>query len=67
MAYTILRLPEVKNLTGLSRSTIYLKMTNDEFPKSIRLGARAVGWVSTEIEDWLEKQVTNSRVGEACE
>ncbi|WP_448214028.1 helix-turn-helix transcriptional regulator [Colwellia sp. MEBiC06753] len=65
MAFTILRLPEVKNLTGLSRSTIYLKMANDDFPKSVRLGARAVGWLSTEIENWLEQQVANSRSQEA--
>ncbi|MBT4159970.1 MAG: AlpA family phage regulatory protein, partial [Gammaproteobacteria bacterium] len=43
MATTILRLPTVKARTGLSRSSIYLKISQNQFPKSISLGARAVG------------------------
>ncbi|NQZ49711.1 MAG: AlpA family phage regulatory protein, partial [Moritella sp.] len=34
MSNKIIRLPEVKNKTGLSRSSIYLRMSNDEFPQS---------------------------------
>ena len=58
MNYRILRLPEVKARTGLSRSTIYLRMSKNEFPSSILLGGeRAVGWIETEINDWLQQQV----------
>lgn len=44
---TLLRLPQVKARTGLSRSTIYLRIAQGSFPRPVRLGgARAVGWVS---------------------
>ena len=62
MSYTILRLPAVIERTGLSRSTIYLMMSKDEFPDSISLGDRAVGWVEEEIDNWLESKVEASRV-----
>lgn len=50
MATAILRLPTVKTLTGLSRSTIYLHISQGNFPRPISLGARAVGWPENEIE-----------------
>ena len=58
---TILRLPAVIGRTGLSRSTIYQQMSIKQFPRSIKLGPRAVGWVEKEIDDWLERKVNLSR------
>ncbi len=53
----IIRLPEVKHLTGLSRTTIYSSMTKNQFPKSIQLGnGRMVGWTLSSIENWIEQQ-----------
>ena len=57
----ILRRPEVEARTGLSRSTIYLKIAQGIFPKPISLGPRAVGWLATEVEAWLQRQVAVSR------
>jgi prophage regulatory protein len=55
----ILRRNEVEKRTGLSRSTIYLRIQKGTFPKPINLGlgARAVGWLENEIENWLEAQI----------
>lgn len=61
MFKTILRLPAVKTHTGLSRSTIYLRIAEGTFPKPISLGRRAVGWIDSEIQEWLEKQIKASR------
>lgn len=61
MTITILRLPAVKNRTGLSRSTIYLRITNNEFPASISLGGRAVGWLEKDVDAWLAEKVEASR------
>lgn len=61
MSYTVLRLPAVKARTGLSRSTIYLRISEGRFPKPIALGGRAVGWLENEIDDWLNRQVEASR------
>ena len=61
MATTILRLPTVKERTGLSRSTIYLRISMGTFPTPISLGGRAVGWIEDEIQTWREKQIDSSR------
>jgi prophage regulatory protein len=49
MTHTILRLPAIKTSTGLSRSTIYLRIAQGEFPKPVSLGGRAVGWPASEV------------------
>jgi prophage regulatory protein len=51
----IVRLPAVKEKTGLSRSTIYLKVAAGEFPRPVSLGLRAIGWVESDIDSWLKK------------
>jgi prophage regulatory protein len=51
---TIVRLPAVKALTGLSRSTLYAMMAGGRFPKPMKLGERAVGWIEADIAAWLE-------------
>ena len=61
MAQTILRLPEVRARTGLSRSTIYLKVSERSFPGPISLGARSVGWVESEIDAWIAQRIEESR------
>ena len=61
MVNTILRLPVVTARTGLSRSTIYLRMAEGRFPKPVSLGGRAVGWIETEVEQWVEEQIRTSR------
>ncbi len=56
MAQTILRLPEAKARTGLSRSTIYLRMSEGAFPEPIALGVRRVGWIESEIDAWIAQR-----------
>lgn len=57
MANEILRLPEVTARTGLSRSSIYLRIKNDsQFPKPVSLGARAVGFYSSEVQNWIDSR-----------
>ena len=57
-----LRLRAAKDWTGLSRSTIYAMMKNGTFPKSISLGARAIGWLESDIQAWADSRVSASRV-----
>ncbi len=57
----ILRLPRVKNKTGLGRSTLYNHIKAGLFPKPIKLGLSAVGWLENEIEEWISSQVKNTR------
>ena len=59
----IIRLKEVIYCTGLGRSTIYNYIAEGMFPKQVLLGDRAVGWVSTEIEDWILAKIEARDVG----
>jgi prophage regulatory protein len=58
---SILRRPQVEKRVGLQRSAIYEGIARGTFPRPVRLGARAVGWVEEEIDDWLQARVTESR------
>jgi len=60
----ILRLNRVKSKTGLGRSTIYNHIKEGHFPKPIKLGISAVGWLENEIEEWIASQVKNTRGGD---
>ena len=59
MAHKILRLPAVQNLTGLCRSSIFRRAKEGTFPKQLTLGegGRAIGWVETEVNDWILQQI----------
>ena len=62
MGQHILRLPTVKAITGLSRSTIYLRMSEGTFPEKISLGSRAVGWLASEIQQWLDERISSRKL-----
>lgn len=49
----IIRLKEVIDSTGLARSTIYKYIAEATFPKPVSLGDRCVGWVDSEVHDWI--------------
>ena len=52
-----LRLPQVKELTCISKSSIYRLIEEGDFPKQIPLGARSVVWVKSQVEDWCAQKV----------
>lgn len=60
---TILRINRVKARTGLARSTIYERIKEGDFPAQVSLGPRAVGWLESDIEAWIVRQVERSRQG----
>lgn len=55
MIKKIYRLPEVIALTGLSRSSIYARVSSNEFPKPVKLGRRAIGWSEQSLIAWQAK------------
>ncbi len=61
----VLRLGEVIARTGRSRSSIYADIERGEFPKPIKLGRRAVGWLASEVDSWIQGCVEKSRFGRA--
>ena len=56
-----LRLPEVLERTGLSRSTIYVRLAEGCFPRPVALGGRAVGWIEAEVDEWVRQRIAESR------
>jgi len=62
MNYSIWRLPRTKEETGLSRSTIYHRISEGKFPKQINLGGRAVGWLAAEVQNWIKQRLAESRM-----
>ena len=63
MANKIIKLPEVKELTTFSRSTIYRLIRKGKFPQQIKLSERSRGWIQQEILDYLEKRISNREIG----
>jgi prophage regulatory protein len=61
MANTILRLPAVLERTGLSRSTTYSMISKGLFPAPVSLGERAVGWVESQIDQWVDEKIAASK------
>jgi len=57
MAYKILRLPAVIDKTGSNTNDIYNGMKTGTFPKSVPIGKRTVGWLESEIDDWIAAKV----------
>lgn len=55
----VLRRAEVEAKTGFKRAHIYKLMKKGQFPKALRLGVRAVGWDSVEIDQWITERLNN--------
>jgi prophage regulatory protein len=58
----VLRLKEVCKVTGLGRSFIYQLQADKQFPHSIKIGTRAVGWLDCEVREWLAGRIRSSRL-----
>ena len=58
----VLRLPEVCRVTGLGRSMIYRLEAEGRFPERVKIGSRAVGWISDEVQGWLAERMQSRRV-----
>jgi predicted DNA-binding transcriptional regulator AlpA len=56
-----LRLPEVKAVTGLSKTTLYALIHDKSFPAPVRLSPGTVAWVRSEVRQWAQERVQASR------
>ena len=54
--HRILRLPEVLQKVGLSRSSIYRMINNEEFPAPLRLSSNAIGWFESDVNEWIKSR-----------
>ena len=59
----IIRWPEVHERVGYCRTNIYYLIQSGDFPSPIKLGSRAVGWLESDVENWIESRIEQSRSG----
>ena len=69
----LIRLPEVLSRTGYGRTTIYRKMEDGSFPRSVKLGgppidpnvfdSRAIAWIEDEVEQWIDSRIEERDLG----
>ena len=64
MSERLIRRREVEAITGLSRSTIYAMIARGNFPKSVKIGTRAVAWPADEVASWINSRVRARDDGE---
>jgi len=62
----IIRLKEVIDSTGLARSTIYKYIGEGTFPKTVSLGDRCVGWVESEVHEWILARIEERDLAEGA-
>jgi prophage regulatory protein len=61
MAFRILRLPRVIERVGFSRSAIYDFVSKGGFPKPVKIGVRAVGWLDSDIDAWIRDRLAKAQ------
>jgi predicted DNA-binding transcriptional regulator AlpA len=61
MSEQILKMPEVIKATGLARSTIYKLISENRFPKQIKLTSFSSGWLQSEVDSWVSERIAISR------
>jgi len=61
MTDSLIRIKKVESKTGLKKSMIYDLMSNEKFPKSIKIGERAVAWIESEVDKWIKNKIPESR------
>lgn len=61
MSNTLIRLAEVQRRTGYSKAWIYRLMSQKRFPTSVKIGTRAIAFVESEIDEWINDRIEESR------
>ena len=61
MKENLMRLPEVIKLTGFRRSQIYRLVNIGEFPKQVKISSKSAAWLESELEEWMDKKIQESR------
>ena len=61
MSHNLIRLPEVHRRTGYSKAWIYKLLKEKRFPAAVKIGSRAIAFVESEINDWVNQRIAESR------
>lgn len=61
MSQSFIRLSEVQRRTGYSRAWIYRLIKEQRFPQSVKIGSRSIAFIESEIEEWINQRIAESR------
>ncbi|MEF3111352.1 AlpA family transcriptional regulator [Raoultella sp. WB_B2P2-3] len=61
MQQTLIKLPEVMRRTGCGKAWIYRLIQQKRFPASVKIGSRAIAFVESEIDEWINQRIAESR------
>lgn len=61
MSQNLIRLPEVQRRTGFGKAWIYRLMSQGKFPASVKIGSRSIAFVESEIDEWINSRIEESR------
>lgn len=63
MSHSFIRLPEVQRRTGYSKAWIYRLLKEKRFPQSVKIGSRSIGFIESEVDEWIDQRIAESRGG----
>ncbi|MGN7975444.1 helix-turn-helix transcriptional regulator [Serratia sp. 22264] len=61
MPKILIRLPEVQRRTGFSKAWLYRLVSLRRFPSAVKIGARSIAFVESEVDDWINQRIDESR------
>ncbi|WP_413482145.1 helix-turn-helix transcriptional regulator [Morganella psychrotolerans] len=60
---SLIRLPEVMRRTGFSKPYLYKLISDDKFPKQVKIGTRSIAFIESEVDEWVANKIAESRSG----
>lgn len=61
MSQTLIRMPETMRRTGYGKAWLYRLINQNKFPKPVKIGSRAIAFVESEVDDWINQRIAESR------
>lgn len=61
MSQSFIRLSEVQRRTGYSKAWIYRLIKEQRFPQSVKIGSRSIAFIESEIDEWINQRIAESR------
>ena len=61
MSQTLIRMPETMRRTGYGKAWLYRLINQNKFPKPVKIGSRAIAFVESEVDDWINQRIEESR------
>lgn len=61
MSQSLIRFAEVQKRTGYSKAWLYRLMSQQRFPTAIKIGARSIAFIESEIDEWINQRIAESR------